>query len=459
MTMTIPRAATRVSRPPGPPGITTVAGLASRQRPSTEVFERVAREHPRIAHTRMFGEHVYFLTHPDTVREVYVTNGRFTVKGRALQRSKVLLGEGLLTSEGELWKRQRRLVQPAFHTARIRGYAEQMVATTLEHERDSWYDGRELDLVADLSALTLTVVGRTLFGSDLSGDTGDVGQALTEILTHFQRQVLPGAQLIERLPLPGARRGMAAIAALDAVVQRLIDEHRAAGDTGDVLSMLLAARDDADGTGMDDRQLRDEVMTLVLAGHETTAMALSWTFALLAMNPAAADALHAELDAVLDGAAPAYGDLARLPVTRATFAESMRVYPPAWTLGRRLTADVVVDGWTLPAGSLVLATQWVMHRDPRFWPEADRYLPQRWLTADGRFDETAPGQPRTAWFPFGLGQRVCVGEPFAWAEGVLVLATLAQRWTPELTEGRIPDVDPAVTLRPKGGLPAVLRHR
>ncbi len=459
MTTTLPRPAARVSRPTGPPGIATVAGLASRRLPSTEVFTRVAQEYPRVAHTRMFGEHVYFLTHPDTVREVYVTNGRFTIKGRALQRSKVLLGEGLLTSEGELWKRQRRLVQPAFHAARIRTYAEQMVTTTLEHERDVWHDGRELDLVADLSALTLTVVGRTLFGADLSGDAGDVGAALTEILTHFQRQVLPGAQLLERLPLPGVRRGMAAIAQLDDVVQRLVDEHRAAGDTGDVLSMLLSARDDADGTGMDDRQVRDEVMTLVLAGHETTAMALSWTFALLATNPAAAVALHAELDDVLGGRAPTYDDLGRLPVTTATFAESMRLYPPAWTLGRRLTADVVVDGWTLPAGSLVLASQWVLHRDPRFWPDAEEYLPQRWIDGDGRFDESAPGQPRTAWFPFGLGQRMCVGEPFAWAEGVLVLATLAQHWAPELTDGRVPDVDPAVTLRPKGGLPAVLRRR
>jgi cytochrome P450 len=242
-------------------------------------------------------------------------------------------------------------------------------------------------------------------------------------------------------------------------VQRLVDEHRAAGDTGDVLSMLLSARDDADGTGMDDRQVRDEVMTLVLAGHETTAMALSWTFALLATNPAAAAALHAELDDVLGGRAPTYDDLGRLPVTTATFAESMRLYPPAWTLGRRLTADVVVDGWTLPAGSLVLASQWVLHRDPRFWPDAEEYLPQRWIDGDGRFDESAPGQPRTAWFPFGLGQRMCVGEPFAWAEGVLVLATLAQHWAPELTDGRVPDVDPAVTLRPKGGLPAVLRRR
>jgi cytochrome P450 len=210
---------------------------------------------------------------------------------------------------------------------------------------------------------------------------------------------------------------------------------------------------------MDDTQVRDEVMTLVLAGHETTAMALSWTWALLADHPEAARALHEELDAVLAGRPPSYDDLQALQTTTAVLAEAMRLYPPAWTLGRRLTADVTVDGWTLPAGSLVLASQWVMHRDPRFWVDAEVYRPERWLRPDGRFDESAPGQPRGAWFPFGLGSRVCIGEPFAWAEGVLVLATLAARWAPDLVDGRVPDVEPAVTLRPRGGLPAVLRHR
>jgi len=445
-------------RPPGPRALPTLVGLASRRTPSSEVFAAIARAHPRLAHVRMAGEHVYVLTHPDVVREVYVTQGRFTVKGRALQRSKVLLGEGLLTSEGEVWRRQRRLVQPAFHADRIRGYAEQMVATTREHEAARWRDGRPLDLAADMSALTLAIVGRTLFGAELGPDSDRIARALGEMIEGFRRSVLPGAGILDRLPLASTRRARSAAADLDDVVHRLIRGHRASGDTGDLLSLLLAARDH-DGTAMDDRQVRDEVMTLMLAGHETTAMALTWTWLLLAGHPEAAHLVHDELDRVLGDRDPTEDDRSALAVTTATFAEAMRLYPPAWTLGRRLTADLRVDGWTLPTGSLVVASQWVLHRDPRFWADADAFRPQRWLTADGRFDEHAPGQPRGAWFPFGLGQRVCVGEPFAWAEGVLVLATLARRWAPDPVERGLPQVDPAVTLRPRGGVRAVLRRR
>ncbi len=449
----------KLPRPTGPAGLAMVRAVAARRGSPADFFTELARAHPRVAHVRLGSEHYYFLNHPDVVREVYVTHGRHTVKGRALQQSKVLLGEGLLTAEGEHWRRQRRLVQPAFHRDRIRRYADDMVAATLEHTDRRWTEGRRVDLVSELSTLTLTIVGRALFGSDLSEDAGSVGSALTEIMAGSRRRVLPGGQLLDRLPLPATARVTAAIADLDAVVQRLVEAHRARGDTGDVLSTLLAARDEADGTGMSDRQVRDEVMTLVLAGHETTAMGLSWTFWLLSSNPAQAAVLHAEVDDVLGGRPPTFDDLGRLPRTTATFAEAMRLYPPAWTLGRRLTADVRVDGWTLPAGSLAVASQWVLHRDARFWDRPHTFDPGRWLSPDGRFDESAPGQPRGAWFPFGLGQRVCVGEPFAWAEGALVLATVAQRWAPEVDPGHQPVPEPSVTLRPRGGLPATLRVR
>lgn len=435
-----------------------VQALATRRRSPTDFFTEIARAHPRLAHVRIGAEHYYFLTHPDVIREVYVTNGRFTVKGRALQRSKVLLGDGLLTAEGDHWRRQRRLVQPAFHRDRVRGYADDMVAATVAHTAQHWSDGRRVDLVTELSTLTLTIVGRALFGADLSGDSGTVGAALAEMMAGSRRRVLPGGQLLDRLPLPVNARIESSIAGLDAVVQRLVDEHRATGDTGDVLSTLLAARDD-DGTAMSDRQVRDEVMTLLLAGHETTAMGLSWTFWLLSRNPQQTASLQQELDATLAGRPPTFDDLSRLPLTTATFAEALRLYPPAWTLGRRLTADLRVDGWTLPAGSLAVASQWVLHRDPRFWTRPLAFEPARWLDADGRFDEAAPGQPRGAWFPFGLGQRVCVGEPFAWAEGALVLATLAQRWVPDIDAGCPAVPEPSVTLRPRGGLPTTLRAR
>jgi len=433
-----------------------LAGALPGAAPRTRFFADAARAFPGLAHLKVAGEHVYLVNRPDLVWALLVTNGRFTMKGRALQRAKDLLGDGLLTSEGELWRRQRRLVQPAFHRDRIRGYAQQMVATTLEHEA-GWAEGAEVDLAQDMSALTLRIVGRTLFGVDLRHDSRHVGPALTEVLEGFQRRMVPGADLLLRLPTRSNRRLADAGRRLDDVVQRLIDDHRGRGDTGDVLSMLLATDDD-DAT-MSDQQVRDETMTLVLAGHETTAMALTWAWYLLATHPATARALRRELADVLADRPPTFDDLARLPLTTAVFAETMRLYPPAWIVGRRVTSDITLDGWPVPAGSLAVASQWVQHRDPRWWSSPLAFRPDRWLLPDGRFDERAPDVPRGAWFPFGLGQRVCIGEPFAWAEGPLVLATLAPRWAPEHLPGHAVDVLPAVTLRPREGMPMRLRRR
>jgi len=432
-----------------------LAGALPGSAPRTRFFADAARRYPGLAHLKVAGEHVYLVNRPDLVWSLLVTNGRHTMKGRALQRAKELLGEGLLTSEGELWRRQRRLVQPAFHRDRIRGYARQMVDTTSEHQA-AWLDGQHVDLAQDMSALTLRIVGRTLFGVDLRDDSDEVGTALGQVLEGFQRRMVPGADLLLRVPTRAHRRLRAAGERLDEVVQRLIDDHRSGGDTGDVLSMLLAARDD--GVAMSDQQVRDETMTLVLAGHETTAMALTWAWYLLATNPAQARLLRGELRSVLDGREPTFDDLTRLPFTTAVFAETLRLYPPAWIVGRRLTRDITLDGWPVPAGSLAVASQWVQHRDPRWWSSPLAFRPQRWLTPDGRFDERAPGIPRGAWFPFGLGQRVCIGEPFAWAEGPLVLATLAASWAPEHVPGHAVDVLPAVTLRPRGGMPMTLRR-
>jgi cytochrome P450 len=256
--------------------------------------------------------------------------------------------------------------------------------------------------------------------------------------------------------LPSTRRLVGTGARLDALIDRLIAEHRSAGDRGDVLSMLLAARD-PDGAAMPDRQIRDEVRTLMLAGHETTANALAWAWLLLDQHPAEAARLHAEIDRLPAG--PGYDDLPRLPGTRAVVAETMRLYPPAWVVGRRLLADVELAGWTVPARSIAVASQWVTHRDPRWWPDPLAFRPARWLDPAGRYDDTAPGQPRGAYFPFGLGRRVCIGESFAWTEATLALATLAQRWSPALRPNHPVDIRPAVTLRPAHGLPMTLHPR
>jgi cytochrome P450 len=432
-----------------------VRALVTGRLPATEVFAAIAREHPRVAHLRMAGEHVYVLSHPDPVRELFVTQGRYTMKGRALQRSKPLLGEGLLTSEGDLWRRQRRLVQPAFHQDRMPAYVDRMVTAARAHASTRWVDGARVDVATDMAALTLTIVGEALFGSDLSAEAVEVGAALTEMVGQFQRRVIPGTGVLDRLPLPSNRRGAVAIARLDAVVERLIRQRqqREAGDAEhDVLAMLLAS-------GMPERQVRDEVMTLVLAGHETTANALSWAWFLLSRHDREAALVRDELDAVLGTRDVRAPDLPALPRTTAVVAETLRLYPPAWAMGRRVTADVVVDGWTVPAGSLAIASQWVLHRDPRSWTEPDAFVPGRWLDAAGRFDEAAPGQRRGAWLPFGLGQRVCIGEPFAWAEAVTVLATLAREWAVDVDPAYEARVQPAVTLRPRGEMPATVRRR
>lgn len=414
------------------------------------------RTYPVLAHMRLIGEHAYVLTDPAAIVEVFIDHGRQTMKGRGLQGAKAVLGNGLLTSEGEVHLRHRRLVQPAFHRDRIAAYAVEMVSIAEDHER-SWQPGARLDMQADMAALTLAIVGRTLFGVDLRGDARDVGDALTALLSGMGARLLLGPQVL-RIPTPARRRALEASARMDLIVQGIIDEHRATGDdTGDMLSMLLAAQED--GHGFTDEQVRDEAITLVLAGHETTAMTLTWTWMLLAQNPDVAHWLHEELDGVLSGRAPAMEDIASLPRTHAVVAEAIRLYPPAWIQGRRLLADVEVGGWTLPEGSLALASQFALHRSERWWESPGAFLPSRWLDDADSFREDAPGQPRGAWFPFGWGNRRCIGEQFAWTEAILVLATLAQRWAPVMEPGVTVQPMPAVTLRTKDGMPMVLRRR
>ena len=442
------------ARPPGPDlGLLEIARLV-RSRRLTEFVERAAERGPTVSRFRVGGDHLYLVGTPELVRELFGPLGRVTAKGRGLEQSRRLLGQGLLTSEGDLHRQQRRLIQPAFHSGRVQAYAASMrqEAAALP-ERAGWADGAVRDVAADMAALTLRIVGRTLFAADLAGDSDRVYAALSELLTRFQRVMVPGGVLLNRLPLPSTRRLTAAIAELDGVVMRMVAQHRSrGGDDDSVLGWLLAARDSG-GQPMPDRQVRDEVLTLMLAGHETTANALSWSWLLLDRNPAAADRLHAEL-----AAAPADAGIGELPWTRAVVAESMRLYPPAWAIGRRTLAEVTLAGWTVPAGSLVAASQWVLHRDARWWPEPLEFRPERWIGPDG-FDESAPGQPRGAYFPFGMGRRVCIGESFAWTEAVLVLAALARDWAPALVPGHPVAVRSAVTLRPAGGMPMILtRH-
>ena len=443
-----------VARPPGPTGLHVIRRFITGDSAPWFMVE-MERTYPVLAHMRLVGVHTYILNSPDAIVDAFIGHGRDTMKGPGLQGAKAVLGNGLLTSEGEVHLRNRRLVQPAFHRDRIAQYARDMVELTLEHGT-SWSEGQVVDMQADMSALTLRIVGRTLFGADLADDANEIGESLAGILTGMGRYLVLGPKAL-RIPSPPRRRALTSFARIDTVVQRIIDEHRAMGDNGDMLSMLIAAEED--GSGFTDAQVRDEAMTLILAGHETTAMTLTWTWMLLSQHPERAEWLREELDTVLGGRAPTMDDMPSLPRTRAVIAEAIRLYPPAWIQGRRRLSDVDIDGWTIPAGAVTLISQFALHRSPRWWESSLAFRPQRWISADGAFSEDAPGQPRGAWFPFGWGNRRCIGEQFAWTEGTLALATLAQEWAPALVPGSDIEPLPAVTLRAKSGMPMVLRRR
>jgi cytochrome P450 len=321
--------------------------------------------------------------------------------------------------------------------------------------------------------LTLAIAGRTLFDVDVERDSREIAEALDLSLRMFGYTMLPFGYLMEHVPLGWVRDLRRARARMDLIIYRLIAERRATGtDHGDLLSMLVAARDEGDGTaegdgsGMTDHQLRDEVVTLLMAGHETTANALTWALHLLSENPEAERALHAEVDAVLGRRAPTMDDLPRLRYARAVIAESLRLRPPAWIVERLALEDFEAGGYVIGRGALVLASQYLVHRDPRWWPEAERFLPERWLDDDAnqgapRPNDAAAGasRPKMAYFPFGGGTRICIGEQFAWMEGTLVLATIARRWRLRYAGQRAPEPEPLITLRPKGGMPMALERR
>jgi cytochrome P450 len=436
-------------RPPGPPFSIVRSLLYRPGRDPLKFFSELAATYGDLVYVRMGGERLFLVSDPRRIKEILVNDNATFMKGRGLQRAKRLLGEGLLTSEGALHLRQRRLMQPAFHRERIAGYGAVMVDRA-DRTCRSWSDGATFDLSKEMSRLTLSVVAKTLFDAELDAQAGDINRALTGVLESFWALMLPFAELLERLPLGRFKRGRAARAELDAVIYRMIADRRASGqDHGDLLSMLLAARDPDEGDGgpvMSDRQVRDEAMTLLLAGHETTANALTWTWHLLGSAPAVRSALHDELDRVLGGRLPRVADIPQLGYVEQVVTESMRLYPPAWIIGRRALADYRIDGYLVPQGSLVVFSPYVVHRDPRVYRDADRFVPERWTPA------FRASLPPFAYLPFGGGPRRCIGESFAWMELVLIVSTIAQRWSFEPVPGRAVAPQALVTLRPRHGM-------
>ena len=409
------------------------------------LFEHLAATYGPLSHYKLGSSHIVLLNHPELIREILITQAAKFIKERTQQRMKILLGEGLITSEGEFHMRQRRIAAPAFHRQRIQNYAGVMVERAAAL-RDALQPGQTLEMGAAMMELSLEIVARTLFATDVTREVRQINHEVNEIMRLYNYLIaLPRAESYLHWPIPGLIRFRRARAHLDAIVYRMVTERRTANeDRGDLLSMLLAGRDEQDPNArMDDLQIRDEVITIFLAGYETVANALTWTWLLLAQNPDAAATMHAEIDSVLQGRLPTLADVPNLRYTEMVLAESMRLYPPAWAMGRQSTADVTLGPYRLPAGTYFFFSQYILQRTPEFYPDPLRFDPQRFTP------EQKAARPRFAYFPFGGGSRQCIGEAFAWMEGVLVLATIAQRWQFSLLPGQRIDVQPKITLRPK----------
>ncbi|MFN8535250.1 MAG: cytochrome P450 [Dehalococcoidia bacterium] len=431
-----------------------LVGLMRFRRNPALAIERVLRERGDVVPLRLPGQTIVLLNDPELIQRVLVADHACFTKGRALQVARRVLGNGLLTSEGDQHRRQRRLIQPAFHRQQVAGYAAEM-PTLAERAAAHWQDGGQVDMAEEMMQLTLAIVGRTLFGADVEDDAGEVAEALGRLMGLFNARTLPFADLLDRVPFGPWRGWRESRAQLDAIVARLIADRQSeddrGDDRGDLLSLLLAAH--GENGAMSDEQVRDEVLTFFLAGHETTANALTWTWYLLSQNPDVEVTLHRELDRVLTGHPPTFDDLPNLTYTRLVIAESMRLYPPVWAIGRKAIVEYALNDLIVPAGSIVIMSQWATHRDGRFWPDPRRFDPRRFLP------EAVATRPKLSYFPFGAGPRICAGENFAWTEAILVLATLAQRWRARPVAGHRVEIQPAVTLRPRGGLSLLLQAR
>ena len=435
-----------VRRPPGPKGWPLLGLALEVRRDPLGTMRRVARDYGDVVRLPVAMQDRILLNHPDLIEQVLVIqHGKFHKSELTKRITEGLLGQGLLISEGEFWRRQRRLAQPAFHRGRIQEYAATMVETAQEHMR-GWKEGQERDLASEMMALTLDVAVRTLFGTTLPAEAQQVGHAMTFLMRYQLNRQRSPLRIPESWPTPRNRRAHRERAYLDSLVYRIIAERQAhPHPQKNLLSLLMDAMDD-DGSHMTPKQLRDETMTLFLAGHETTAQMLAWTWYMLSENPAAEARLHEEMTAVLGGRPPEASDFARLPYLHAVMSEVLRMYPPAYILARTSIEPCQIAGYDFPAGSTMLMSQWVMHRDPRYYDQPDNFRPERWL--EGLAAQLPPG----AYFPFGDGPRRCIGQGFALLEAALVIGTIAQRFRFRLVPGHPVVPEPLVTLRPRFGI-------
>jgi cytochrome P450 len=433
-------------RPPGPKGLPILGSLLEFRRDLLGYYLEWARDYGDAVSLNLAGWQIVMLNNPDYAEYVLVRNHRNFIKfPRFFRHVDAIFGQGLLTSEGEFWHRQRRLAAPAFHAQRVAGYGDTMVHHT-QRMLAGWRPGDVREVHTEMMEVTLRIAAKTLFDAEVNADVAELGQAFDALAHEIAKRVRRPWRIPDAIPTPGNIRYLRGVRRVDQLVNAIISERqRDNGDRGDLLSMLMLARDD-EGKAMTQRQLRDEVITLLLAGHETTALALSWTWYLLAQHPQADAKLAAELRDVLGGRAPTASDLPRLRYTEQVVTEAMRIYPPAWTIGREALADCEIGGYHIPAGTTVIISPWVSHRNPRYFADPVAFRPERW---DNGFADTLP---RFAYIPFGGGPRICIGNRFAMMETILVLATVAQRFHLELQDDRPVVPLPSITLRPKDGI-------
>ena len=472
-----------IKYPPGPHSILPHKLLRKFIHNPIKTLMDIAYTYGDIAHFKFGRQHVYLINNPHYIEDILIRNYKNFIKSRGLQVSKRLLGEGLVTSEGEYHDRQRKIIQPAFHPNHIKGYGD-IMTTYAVNMCQRWKDGITLDIHKEMINVTSAIISKAVLGSDIKSEEeeGDqVGDALSTCAEYFNRVLMPFGELIEKIPVLPINKGFqAAKNKLDSIVYSMIKEHRdneskgiSSSKGGDLLYTLLQAQDAETAIGrMTDSQLRDEVMTIFLAGHETTANALTWTFYLLSQNPTVEAKLYEELCSVLGNdkdsnssstsrskrrriRIPTIEDVPKLEYTEKVFRESMRLYPPAWTIGRQAINDYKVDKYVIPAGSIILMSQYVMHHNPLYYSDPDLFYPDRWTK------EAKSQLPRFSYFPFGGGIRGCVGEPFAWMEGVLLIATVCQQWKMhhDDTDHNKVELKPLITLRPKHGMRMKLEHR
>jgi len=440
------------SRPPGPKPHFLYGNFPLAHANPLATFTRWTREFGDILYYRAGWIPVYFLNHPNYVEEVLVNQYQSFMKDRVVRNARWLFGDGLLTSEGDSWLRQRRIIQPAFHRERIASYANTMV-TYADAMLSTWKDGESRNVHDDMMHLTLQVVAKLLFSLDVDQEKEKIATALNILIGRGERGRMILPPFLRYLPTPGMARVRWAARQLDEISYQIIRERRIHPNGNmDMLAMLMQAKDE-DGNGMSDQQLRDEAITFLLAGHETTALTLSWTWYLLSQNPEIEKRLHQEIDQVLAGSLPENRDLAQLTYTERVIKESMRIYPPSWAVARTLMKDIEVGGYHVPSGANVVMSQWVMHRDERFFRDPEKFDPDRWSP------ERAREVPKYSYFPFGAGPHGCVGQTFAMMEAILLLATIAQKFRVCIPSDHQVLPMPIVTLRPNCGMPAVLQRR